>query len=227
MKRRLIFLILCPLALMLTTHRLPAPISEEEKPTPAPQEEAPKPSTKSKRKTRENSQTSKPAEATKPKEPSKPKERFAGTWSGSITEFVWGTFDLTLVINASGTSVVMQSKFGTENHAATCDGTTVTWRQGVFNEVVWTFSPNSDATAAVSANSPLGIHSNTTLRRTSTSTAVSQPVEKIPTAKPVPERPGFVYNPFDPTSRVFIDVRGKPSGSKLVDPKSGKTFIVP
>jgi TonB family protein len=41
MTRRSIFLILCPLALLLTTYRLPAPISEiEEKPTPAPQESA-------------------------------------------------------------------------------------------------------------------------------------------------------------------------------------------
>ena len=39
MNRRAIALILCPLALLLTTHRLPAPISEvEEKATPLPQE---------------------------------------------------------------------------------------------------------------------------------------------------------------------------------------------
>ena len=41
MNRRAILLILCPLALLLTTHRLPAPISEvEEKATPLPQESA-------------------------------------------------------------------------------------------------------------------------------------------------------------------------------------------
>lgn len=41
MSARSIFLILCPLVLLLTVQRLPAPISEiEEKPTPAPQESA-------------------------------------------------------------------------------------------------------------------------------------------------------------------------------------------
>lgn len=41
MNRRSIFLILCPLALLLTTLRLPAPISEvEEKATPAPEQSA-------------------------------------------------------------------------------------------------------------------------------------------------------------------------------------------
>jgi TonB family protein len=39
MNRRAIFLISCPLALLLTTHRLPAPISEEN-PTPAPEQSA-------------------------------------------------------------------------------------------------------------------------------------------------------------------------------------------
>jgi len=41
MNRRSLFLILCPLVLLLAIHRLPAPISEiEEKPTPVPQESA-------------------------------------------------------------------------------------------------------------------------------------------------------------------------------------------
>jgi TonB family protein len=40
MSRRLIFLVLCPLALLLTTHRLPAPISEESSPMPAPEQSA-------------------------------------------------------------------------------------------------------------------------------------------------------------------------------------------
>jgi TonB family protein len=39
MNRRAIFLLSCPLALLLTTHRLPAPISEEN-PTPAPEQSA-------------------------------------------------------------------------------------------------------------------------------------------------------------------------------------------
>jgi hypothetical protein len=49
----------------------------------------------------------------------------------------------------------------------------------------------------------------------------------LPVAKPVPNKPGFVYNPFDPTSKFLLDVRGKASGTKLVEPKSGKLFVVP
>jgi len=50
---------------------------------------------------------------------------------------------------------------------------------------------------------------------------------EFPVAKPDPNRPGFVHNPYDPTATHLLDVRGKPSGSKAVDPVSGKTFIVP
>jgi TonB family protein len=58
MNRRAIFLILCPLALLLTTHRLPAPISEvEEKATPLPQESV-KPKKHSKPKEEEDSKKS-------------------------------------------------------------------------------------------------------------------------------------------------------------------------
>lgn len=51
--------------------------------------------------------------------------------------------------------------------------------------------------------------------------------ETTPTAKPVPDRPGFVYNPFSPNSKMLLDVRGKTSGTKVKDPTSGKLFIVP
>jgi hypothetical protein len=49
----------------------------------------------------------------------------------------------------------------------------------------------------------------------------------LPVAKSVPDKPGFVYNPFDPNSKVLLDVRGKAAGTKLKDPFSGKLFIVP
>lgn len=49
----------------------------------------------------------------------------------------------------------------------------------------------------------------------------------LPTAKPVPNKPGFVYNPFDSNTKVLLDVRGKTAGTKVKDPFSGKLFIVP
>ena len=49
---------------------------------------------------------------------------------------------------------------------------------------------------------------------------------EFPTAKPVPGRPGLVYNPFDPNGG-YIDVSGYTPGSKVKDPDSKKIFIVP
>ncbi|PYL61930.1 MAG: hypothetical protein DMF24_05655 [Verrucomicrobia bacterium] len=49
----------------------------------------------------------------------------------------------------------------------------------------------------------------------------------LPVAKPVPNKPGFVNNPYDPNSKVLLDVRGKAAGTKLKDPFSGKLFITP
>ena len=49
---------------------------------------------------------------------------------------------------------------------------------------------------------------------------------QLPTAKPVPGKPGYVYSPFDP-SGGYVDVTGYTSGQKVKDPYSGKIFLVP
>ena len=49
---------------------------------------------------------------------------------------------------------------------------------------------------------------------------------QIPTAKPVPGKPGYVFSPFDP-SGGYVDVTGYASGQKVKDPYSGKIFLVP
>jgi coenzyme F420-reducing hydrogenase delta subunit len=54
-------------------------------------------------------------------------------------------------------------------------------------------------------------------------TAPSQ--SQFPTAKRVPDKPGFVFSPSDPSK--YVDVSGYPSGSKVKDPYSGKIFTVP
>ncbi len=56
-------------------------------------------------------------------------------------------------------------------------------------------------------------------RNTSTQT-------QLPTAKPVPGKPGYVFSPFDP-SGGYVDVTGYASGQKVKDPYSGKIFLVP
>jgi len=49
---------------------------------------------------------------------------------------------------------------------------------------------------------------------------------QIPTAKPVPGKPGYVFSPFDP-SGGYVDVTGYTPGQKVKDPYSGKIFLVP
>lgn len=49
---------------------------------------------------------------------------------------------------------------------------------------------------------------------------------QLPTAKPVPGKPGYVFSPFDP-SGGYVDVTGYTSGQKVKDPYSGKVFLVP
>jgi hypothetical protein len=67
----------------------------------------------------------------------------------------------------------------------------------------------------------------TTASAPQTTTTAAPKTTGLPTAKPVPDKPGFVYNPFDPKSRTLLDIRGHGSGSKVKDPFSGKLFIVP
>jgi hypothetical protein len=49
---------------------------------------------------------------------------------------------------------------------------------------------------------------------------------QLPTAKPVPGKPGYVFSPFDPGGG-YVDVTGYSSGQKVKDPYSGKIFLVP
>jgi len=49
---------------------------------------------------------------------------------------------------------------------------------------------------------------------------------EFPTAKSVPDKPGYVVSPFDASGR-YVDVSGYASGSKVKDPWTDKIFIVP
>ena len=236
--------------LLITTHRLPAPIQEiPENPTPAPQEsvsqQKPKHSAKSKPHAEQHEASTKRHESTqatqiKARKPEN-QSRCAGIWTGVLSFGILGTAEETLTIDSTGTVVVEKNQFGSATHPATWDGTTVTFQSGALNEIAFTLAPNADGqTAVVTANSLFISNPGAAFRKianyeastgvaTSASTivAASQKPNEIPTAKPVPGRPGFVYNPFDPTATRLLDVRGKPSGTKLRDPVSGKLFIVP
>ena len=60
----------------------------------------------------------------------------------------------------------------------------------------------------------------------SASTGGNAPSSQFPVAKPVPGKPGLVFNPFNPNGG-YIDVSGYAPGSKVKDPDSQKIFIVP
>ncbi len=60
----------------------------------------------------------------------------------------------------------------------------------------------------------------------SPSSQTSASTTQFPVAKPVPDRPGLVFNPFN-AGDGYIDVSGYAPGSKVKDPTTQKIFIVP
>ena len=48
----------------------------------------------------------------------------------------------------------------------------------------------------------------------------------FPTAKAVPDKPGYVFSPFDSSGR-YVDVIGYTPGTKVKDPWTDKIFVVP
>lgn len=54
----------------------------------------------------------------------------------------------------------------------------------------------------------------------------TQASSTFPTAKAVPDKPGYVFSPFDSSGR-YVDVSGYTAGTKVKDPWTDKIFIVP
>ena len=139
--------------------------------------------------------------------------RFGSALSWSLKQLgdtpTWACTD-TLQLNNDGTaSFVRQGTFiAGDNQGVTYNNTGTLSREGV--------SP-----------APSGPQTTTTTTSQTMPTAAPKNAGDLPVAKPVPNKPGFVYNPFDPNSRVLLDIRGKGSGTKVKDPFSGKLFIVP
>jgi hypothetical protein len=159
-------LLLTGTLLLTTAHRLPAPIQEvPESPTPIPNERAKPRKTQSKPKVI----ASEPTTRSTPKPPtvvSPGPARFAGTWTGTINQGVLGNVAISLVINATGTSVQEISRTGTFTRAATIDGNMMTWKAGWLSEIAWTLMPNNEGTtAAVTSKSAFGVNGSATFRR--------------------------------------------------------------
>ena len=70
-------------------------------------------------------------------------------------------------------------------------------------------------------------HSDTTQPEPKPSPAqASSTSAAFPTAKAVPDKPGYVFSPFDSSGR-YVDVSGYTPGTKVKDPWTDKIFIVP
>jgi hypothetical protein len=228
--------------LAITAHRLPAPIQEiPESPTPAPSKSIapsnPKRSAKSKPNVEQNEIS---APRTKPHPTSS--NRFAGAWVGTLNFSILGNVEVTFIVNATGTVVSERNRLGNATHEAIWDGTAIRFHTGSLDEIECTLTPNPDGqTAVVTANSLFIANPGAAFRKTGNveteaapanttvapqTKAASKSAGAPPVAKPVPGKPGFVYDPFDPNSGTLYDVRGRTSGTKVKDP-SGRFFIVP
>jgi hypothetical protein len=148
------FLIIAAVVL-ITAHRLPAPIQEvPESPTPTPEQSAnPKPKRTIKPKaTSESSETSTERQTSlpTPKSQATPNRNlFDGTWIGTINGHA-GNVEFTLTISGSGTverDVFRLAPGGPRN--ATNDGKMMTWHWGIEDNEVVTFTLNSDGRTAV------------------------------------------------------------------------------
>ena len=121
MKRALALLLTAAL-LLITAHRLPAPIVEEEKATPsAEQSEAPKRkhSTKTTQSSEEQASTREPRAKTAPAPVSQGPARFAGTWSGKVNQGLLGHVPTSVTVDATATSVELNRNLGGGTRPAT------------------------------------------------------------------------------------------------------------
>jgi hypothetical protein len=143
--------------LIITAHRLPAPILEtQESPTPKPEQSAkPKAKRTIKSKANEGSESSTKRQTPSPQPQSQAtpqRNPFDGTWSGTINNapFV-GTAEDTFVISASGTSVIDKlGKLSPKLFQTTYDGSTIKWTNST---CIDTLTPNPDGkTALVTIN---------------------------------------------------------------------------
>jgi hypothetical protein len=145
----------------LLAHRLPAPIIEAPSPTAGGSETPrakPRPVVKPKPKIS-------PVETSQP--PATPiQNRFAGTWRGTMHWGMWGAVDVTLVIDALGTSVNETNRFTRGMRALTSNGTSVSWHEGGFGSTAWTLTSNADGkTAVVTVHFFLSFHDSAVFRK--------------------------------------------------------------
>ena len=166
MNTTLRFLLIVSL-LVITAHRLPAPIQEVETPTPTPAEQArsKKSSAKPKAKAAESEAAPKTQARSSSTSAAAPQgaAKFAGTWTGTIDQPM-GTSKVSLLFNATGTSVTFAGR--KRRAVIKNDGNTISWHSGLMEGNVWTLTPNSDGkTAHVTLRGGMGGEWSATFNR--------------------------------------------------------------
>jgi hypothetical protein len=193
---RTIRLLLSVALLLITIHRLPAPISESpETPTPSPA--PPQSSTSQSRRhpgTSWKSLEPEPSAGLQPSPkrtlPTQPTQqgavRFAGTWTGKVKLGISGDVQFTLTVNPEATSLKQKSmQFGEHSHATSYAAQTLSWKAGPKNETVWTLTPNRDGqTASVTAKSGSQINGTAVFHRVQPNPGPAQ------AKSPLKEHPG-------------------------------------
>jgi hypothetical protein len=222
-------LILAVIVAIASSHRLPAPIVEESQ-TPAPEQSATRKRARPKVLEAEP-QSSGQARTNATPMPSRPK-KFAGSWVGVMPEVPWGDVQTELVVDETEATMSWGDVGKKKTLAKTqVDGETISARfPAGFTTAVWYITPRGDGSATVRLTAFMNDQTALFRRQSGSApitTVTAQPSGEIPTAKPVPGKPGYVFSPFDPTESRYLDVRGRQSGTKIKDPASGRLFIVP
>lgn len=225
--------------LLITAHRLPAPIQETpESPTPALEQSAkPRHAKSNVAPSKADGSEKTPAQKAVPRS-SPPRSKFAGTWVGTMQTFPWGNWAIVLTVDAN--EATMTEKINDEKpevRPARRNGEMLQARfPAGFTTITWSLTPQPDGTtanvhfAAFMNDFSAVFHRTANAPPAAKSTTNSAPLptlSDLPTARPVAGKPGYVYNPYDPSAMRLLDVRGKPSGTRVKDPISGKLFIVP
>jgi hypothetical protein len=136
--------------LILSAHRLPAPITEiPESPTPAPTvaptaKPKPKPLPKPPK-----SEASEPVAKSAGQQPSPKQSRFAGTWVGTMPEVPWGNVATELVVDQTETTMEWQESGKRKGLVKTqLSGKTLQASFHVGVTATWSITPQPDGATA-------------------------------------------------------------------------------
>lgn len=165
-------LLLSAATLLLTAHRLPAPISEVEA-TATPQ---PKASVGAARVVKEQLTPSASVGATEA-------NNFAGTWMGTINMQDRGDVDVTLTISGDGRSVEQRSEVAISRYPVTYNDTSMSWQAGAQNRIAWTLTLNPDRQTALGKREFAGKTTTAIFKRVQSRPLKRAPAEKKTSSK--------------------------------------------